>query len=334
LGFWYRKGHTAALGSSIKPIPMKNLLKKVLSLDLFLPFVKGNRFIFLYHHIRSDAYPWYFDQITTSWPRFVEQIEWIGEHFEIVDIDQIVLPNLSDMENYATIVFDDGFSSVATAADLLLPKKIPFTLFLNQKAIQTDQLWVTNLLLCQSDSEKLRQIGDELFDKNYDFEAFQQDPVSMVLKYADFSAGLPSLYFPQSITEKRLYLTEAQLLDLSQKGVRIGNHSSDHLLLARLSASEQMQQITENKNYLEKITSQSVRHLAIPFGKKEHFSSNLFRAAAENDSPYLYTTQPSRFCIAETDKRPFLLPRIGLTEETPEELAFYVNRTFLKNYHL
>src|SRR5262249_42944992 len=71
---------------------------------------------------------------------------------------------------------------------------------------------------------------------------------------------------PQRRTyESRVYLNEADLKYLSERGVVIGSHTANHKVLAACNGAELREEVLENKAYLEGVTGQKVVHLALPF---------------------------------------------------------------------
>ncbi len=53
-----------------------------------------------------------------------------------------------------------------------------------------------------------------------------------------------------------------------------------------------------------------------------------------SEHKFVYSTNAIPFETMEITNINFLFPRIGVLNQTPEELMFFVNRTFLKKYDL
>ena len=102
---------------------MKNTAKKILSHDFFLPVLRSKRFIFLYHDIAEETEKHYSDVYYSTTPdNFKRQIAFLASKFELIPLDVLVTDaGLSQKKHYASIVFDDGFLSVAETARKVLP---------------------------------------------------------------------------------------------------------------------------------------------------------------------------------------------------------------------
>ena len=317
---------------------MKNTVKKILSHDFFLPFAESKRFIFAYHDV-SDEKEKYFsgEHYSTTVDNFKRQIGFLARKFEIIPLDALVTDaDLSRKKHYASIIFDDGFFSVAeTAQEILAAEQIPFAVFVNKSAIVYDQLWVSNLILHKNDRIYLQKLFSCLTNKSISFEEFVSNPIWAINEYVNFDANFREIYLHIAEgKEKKTHLDAQDIIHLHNDGVLIGSHSTDHYRMNRCTEAELSTQIVENRDFLKDLLKTEIEHFAIPFGKREDYSKEIIVKIYASGHKFIYSTNVIPFETMEITKINFLFPRIGVLNHTPEELMFFVNRTFLKKYDL
>ncbi len=66
--------------------------------------------------------------------------------------------------------------------------------------------------------------------------------------------------------KKKEYLTDAEIVRLSNAGIEIGSHTLDHRLLDILLPEERRRQIQESRSQLERLTKKPIVSFAYPFG--------------------------------------------------------------------
>jgi peptidoglycan/xylan/chitin deacetylase (PgdA/CDA1 family) len=284
---------------------MKRLVKKIFSKESLLFLSPRKKFIFIYHDISNKDSGFYSQYYSTSPENFKKQIMWIRENFNLISMNELVSDKIQSTKPSAAIVFDDGFKSVLTNAyPLMAEQNIPVTVFVNKSAVLYNKLWVTELML---DSEKkISKYKPELklAEKDLDF----QNKVATNNK-SDFLI--------------EVYLNKSDVLALSEKGVDIQSHSCNHYNMQLCTTEQMKQELIENKTFIEELTQKEVKHFAIPFGKKEHYNNRLIDIARSTGHDYIYSSNPIGFFNANKLE---LIPRIGLTEESVEEIIFMLNR--------
>lgn len=316
-------------------------VRKIFEQNICLPLSKGNRFVFIHHYIRPDNDPIYLELCTTTYSVFVRQIDFIRQNFKIVDLDTLLNADLPPNQNYAALTFDDGFATIRSLVFPLLNRyEMPFTVFLNQFAVENNQLWVSNFLLQKDKSEYLEKIWEKLLKGKVYWEEFQKKPLEVLIEKGDWDENIIKILCHDPPPMNSLYLNKEDILFLAPKGVRFGNHTAEHLPLSYCSPTLQKQEIEKNQFFLENLLDQPIRHFAIPFGKKNHFNSTTAQICRDNYLTFIYTTNPNQL------KTPFmppfpdeesgisLIPRISFTEEKPKQVCFYINRTFFRTYDL
>jgi len=317
---------------------MEKTVKKLLSKDFFLPFAESKRFIFAYHDI-SDEKEKHFagEHYSTTVDNFKRQIGFLARKFEFIPLAALVTDaDLSRKKHYASIIFDDGFLSVVeTAQKILAAEQIPFAVFVNKSAIVYDQLWVSNLILHKNDRIYLQKLFSCLTNKSISFEEFVSNPIWAINEYVNFDANFREIYLHIAEgKEKKTHLDAQDIIHLHNDGVLIGSHSTDHYRMNRCTEAELSTQIVENRDFLKDLLKTEIEHFAIPFGKREDYSKEIIVKIYASGHKFIYSTNVIPFETMEITKINFLFPRIGVLNHTPEELMFFVNRTFVKKYNL
>jgi len=290
---------------------------------------KGNRFIFVFHDISDSNEPHFSKEYSTPVSRFREQLDLLQKIFKIIPLEQIVTDkNLKRDKNYAAITFDDGFYSVFKRARSILKEKgIPYAVFLNGSAIKDNQLWFSNIEIAGKSYEK------QILEISQTVLADGEDPISAI-----YSRGKFNQYFRENYklkeAGKKIYMDTDDIKLLRQEGVLIGSHSYDHFALGFCDELTAREQIEDNHKLLKEITNQTIRHFAIPFGKKKHYNKNTISVLKESGHTFIYSANPNKFKAKDLNRSDFFFPRIGITDQTPRELLFMINRTLFKKYDL
>lgn len=117
---------------------VKEPAKRALSTVLAMP--RRKRVVFVYHDVSELAAPHHTPNYSTTVSAFRAQIDLLARTFTFVPLDEIVRPDGSSAR-LAALTFDDGFLSVKDEAmPLLQAKGIPFSIFLNRRAIRENRL--------------------------------------------------------------------------------------------------------------------------------------------------------------------------------------------------
>jgi peptidoglycan/xylan/chitin deacetylase (PgdA/CDA1 family) len=121
----------------------KEPAKKLLSLGLMTG--PRTRVIFMHHDISEPDAPQHSELYSTTPARYREQMEYIGENFELVPLEQLFGERFGGPgKPLAAVTFDDGFRSVReTAMPYLVSRGIPFAVFVNGGAVLENKLHYT-----------------------------------------------------------------------------------------------------------------------------------------------------------------------------------------------
>lgn len=317
---------------------MRKAVKTLLSNNLFLPIRASRRFIFVYHDISNEKELHFSAKnYSTTVENFRKQIKYLSHIFEMVSLDKLVTDKSLDVKkHYASIVFDDGFSSVMeNASPILKSYKIPFSIFVNKSAVIHNQSWISNLIINKDDEKYLNKIYQHSINQKISFSEFAANPIESVLRFQNFDKDFRRYYLREDdVYAKKIYLDANDVRQLHAEGVIVGSHSTDHYMLTKCSSEELHTQINENEVYLENLLNSKIKHFAIPFGKNNSYNSKTTDAIFASGSKFVYTTNVVPFKSKNLKSNKFLFPRVGVLNQQPSELMFYINRTFLKNYNL
>lgn len=302
----------------------------MLETEHLLKVFRGRRFIFVFHDVSDPGAPQHSAHYSTSVARFAEQITLLNRLFEIVPLQRIVGDKgLDPAKNHAAITFDDGFYSVLQNAHPILSQlDIPYTVFLNGAAIEHNQLWVSNLEMMGEQGEyvqKLLSLAGTCRDG-------EEDPVRVIMDRGKFGSGFAEGYKLKTAT--RVYMDEKDVRTLVTAGVVFGSHGYDHFVMSACDNAVCRDQVMKNAALIEAITGHDTKHFAIPFGKRAHFNNTVLEEIHAAGHEYVYATNPNNFTARDLDNKNFLFPRIGLTNEGPGLLLFYINRSLLRKYDL
>ena len=123
---------------------------------------------------------------------------------------------------------------------------------------------------------------------------------------------------------KRLFMNEGEVQQLRRSGVTVGSHTSSHLSLSNCSDSQLESEIRSNKDYLDSLLSQETTHISLPYGKKRHYNGKVLDTCRRAGHQFIYSSNPVPY---QGNSEESLIPRIGLTNESPKDVLYLINRT-------
>ena len=129
---------------------------------------------------------------------------------------------------------------------------------------------------------------------------------------------------------RKIFLDETDIKYLAAEGILIGSHASTHKALSACDDRELKEEVLSNKLYIENLTGSAVKHFALPFGKREHYNDKVLNFCYSTGHEYVYSSNPVYFDVTDKKRSHRLVPRLGLLNESPEELYFLINRPLLK----
>ena len=93
--------------------------------------------VLLYHRVNDDLR----DRVTTGIAQFDEQMAWLRQHYDIVDIEDVIRGNVPRASKHPVIVvtFEDGYEdNYANAVPILRRHRIPASFFISTGIVGTD----------------------------------------------------------------------------------------------------------------------------------------------------------------------------------------------------
>ena len=112
------------------------------------------------------------------------------------------------------------------------------------------------------------------------------------------------------------FMTADQVRQLDQAGMDVGDHTTHHLDLRRLTVSELRAETTGSRQTLERVLGHPVYYFAYPFG---YFDSTVLEAVRSAGFTMAYTTEGGN---SERTSAPLTMPRIHVGRaQTPSGLV-------------
>lgn len=112
------------------------------------------------------------------------------------------------------------------------------------------------------------------------------------------------------------FLDAAQIRELDQAGMDVGDHTAHHVDLRLLTPSELQTETAGSRHVLERVLGHPVYYFAYPFGE---FNDNVIKAVRAAGFTMAYSTAGG---ITESTSAPFSMPRVHVGRtETPSGLV-------------
>ncbi|MGL5150300.1 MAG: polysaccharide deacetylase family protein [Clostridium sp.] len=105
-----------------------------------------------------------------------------------------------------------------------------------------------------------------------------------ILKELDINA---TIFVISDVLNNGYYMYDEQVKEMSDYGIDIASHTSNHRNLLELPPEEQIKEIKNSKAYLEKLLGKEVTSLAYPFGD---YNQDSVRIAEESGYKMAFTT--------------------------------------------
>ena len=134
----------------------------------------------------------------------------------------------------------------------------------------------------------------------------------------------------------QVYLDREDVKHLARNGVTIGSHTASHRTLSDCDEQALREEILENKKYLENLVGSEAAHLALPYGKREHYNQATLEYCRQAGHRFVYSTNPVYFKGAWSANGDAMkaVPRVGLTNQTRKELCFLINRPLVRKIEI
>ena len=251
---------------------------------------------------------------------FDRQMRYLAQNFSVMPLlDAVQRLRQGTLPHRACcITFDDGYADNLTVALPILEKYgLASTVFVATSYIDGGCMFNDAVIEIVSRTTRpvldFRELGLECYNINSNQD--RPDTIRKVLKKTRFSppaqrdttvgkmceiAGVESL-------PKDLMLSEAQVAELSCRGVEIGGHTESHPILTTIELDQAQAEIAKGKQTLEKWIGKPVRCFAYPNGLPgRDFNQQHATMVRDLGFELAVTTASS---IANRQNDPFQLPR-------------------------
>lgn len=211
--------------------------------------------------------------------QFEQQLLFFLDHFQPVAAQQVPLVLSGDLklEKPALFLsFDDGFREILTHVKPILSKHdVPATIFVNPNFVGNNHMFfrckVSVLVNRLSDSYHLKEVVNTI--EKYKGLTISTEHLPQFLlnlnaediQLIDTIAQVMEVDFGQYLAQEKPYLTVDELVYLSEDGFTIGAHSMWHPLFSEISYSEQVAQIEQSVNWVQKHIPSQPKLFAFPF---------------------------------------------------------------------
>lgn len=209
---------------------------------------------------------------------FAWQMDLLANYFNILSIDEALYHLHSDSlpPRAVCLTFDDGYAdNVHNALPILKQMKLKATFFIASGYLNGGRMWNDSII------EMVRGRPESYLDlteinlKQYDLSTPAKKASAALniirhIKHMEIPHKNHCIDYIESLANKLptdLMLTTQQVRTLHENGMVIGGHTVTHPILIKMTNSEIIQEIADNKTVLEKIINNTVNYFAYPNGK-------------------------------------------------------------------
>jgi peptidoglycan/xylan/chitin deacetylase (PgdA/CDA1 family) len=247
--------------------------------------------VFTHHRIGSQASNPFYDPVcSASLEAFREQVVYLRDHFRLIKLDELLAlaeKGFAFTEPTAMIAFDDGYRDNAVLAwPILQELGVPATFFLPTGFLDNPRLpwWdhiayvvkqtrqaILDLEIPSPLSINLQQTARPAAIWSV-IRTFMNDQRVDEAEFLIHLGARANVTVDSEALGRDLFMTWDQVRELDQAGMAIGSHSHNHYNLARLSEADQLHELTESKQILERRLGREITCLAYPFGERGDFT--------------------------------------------------------------
>lgn len=247
-------------------------------------------YCFNYHRIGNpETEPFDPNVFSASTEQFEQQLIFYKNNFKVISVDDLVnmVKNNKPVDNrYAVITFDDGYLDNFTNAYPLLKKhNLSAAFYIPTNYIETPQIpwWDEVAWLIQNtkvDRIKLAHWKSTIDLKGGTKASKINEALKIIKLDTSFSMKeklcqlrqVTQIQMPSDIATKSIFMSWAQLREMSQNNMHIGSHTCSHNILSHLSEKDQIDEIFNSKIKLERKLQKEITTLAYPVGSEHTFN--------------------------------------------------------------
>jgi peptidoglycan/xylan/chitin deacetylase (PgdA/CDA1 family) len=232
--------------------------------------------IMIYHRVLDEPdfmRPGEVDKAAFTW-----QMELVAKHFNVLPLSEALerMQNDTLPPRAVSITFDDGYADNYTIALPILKQfNLTATFFIANGFLDGGRMWndtviesVRNFLGSVLD---LSEIGLGRLEVNDELQkGLAASQIISKIKHLPFKERDQFTSYIASRSKKLpddLMMTSEQLIELHLSGMEIGGHTVNHPILAKLDDEVALQEISQNKLFLEQLLNVKLRFFAYPNGK-------------------------------------------------------------------
>jgi len=250
--------------------------KHLLKMDSILHSASGKR-ILVYHGLCEQDHLRYNYSFTTK-KNFEQQLQLFLRYFNIISLDEYYQPDVKTDKLSVCLTFDDGLANnYYHLLPLLQQYQVPATFFITGiRDAGYDFLWNHFLdMVSKFGPSKLVFHSENYYKHSGKYvSAITGESLNTRLRKGDFTAKESMIHAFRSIFDQAkhdheywMQMTNEQIKSLAaQPAVTIGCHGYYHNDLATLSPDDVITELSNNKNYLEKLCGKNITALAFPYG--------------------------------------------------------------------
>lgn len=278
--------------------------------------------IVLYHDISATASP--FESglgLGTRPENFTAHLAYFEKNYDLIDLDTLLSGSLP--RRPLLLTFDDCYRSVLDVArDVLAPRGVPAVLFTNPDLLGPNAPSLDNILSWYAARHGLPALLAELDLQGYATVAAVLSE-AMALRTATQRRDIRDRLMAAGgmatadLAGRNPVLTAADLRELSELGVEIGNHSASHVHCRSLTAEERGEELAGACQKLEQICGRPVRAFSVPYGNEADLTPEVLVTlrASGHSAIFLVHARSNRFRPA-----PDVWYRVSLHDERPTKL--------------
>ncbi len=272
---------------------------------------------------------------------FSDILSWMSKWFNVLPLDQAIrmLKSGTLPSRAAAITFDDGYEdNLTVAAPILVNHGMTATFFVASGYLNGGQMWndtiIESVRQCSKNRLDLSDEGLGVYDLSGP-ESIRNAIVSIlkVVKYRSFDDRIRLSKFVKISANVHLHqdlmLTSQQVVELRDLGMHIGSHTVNHPILSTLSADQVIEEILDNKNFLECLLQEKIGLFAYPNGKPNidyRFSDTEILRKLGFDAAFT-----TAWGVADTFSDLMQLPRFTPWDRNPFGFAFRMNKNLRHN---
>ena len=243
--------------TSISPLFSKEWLFKWKT-PCFLPF---------YHVVSNEKLPHILNYPYRNVAQFEKELDFFLKYFTPVSLEELKKEKCFGKKIFH-LSFDDGLRECSEiVAPILLKKGIPTTFFVNTAFVDNNELfhkYKASLILSWLKEKPDENAETFLVENGITTENILKAEISQV-EILNEVAMLLGIDFTEFLSRKKPYLTSEQIKSLADNGFTIGAHSQNHPEFWKISEKEQIDEVKNSMNQLEKWMKPAIKAFSFPF---------------------------------------------------------------------